>query len=131
MVSGTAISANSDKGGSANAPAAPEMKAMARLCQPEDKITPSMSEPAPLARGIMAELATLKESPFLIGRIAIADHSPNAGRVRTRAPESPKVKDQLARDSEARVLSVGAQRARATALGEPGQTQLNQTSKRK
>ena len=96
MVSGTAISANSDKGGSASAPAAPEMKAMARLRQPEDKITPSMSEPRPLARGIMAELATLKELPFLIGRIAIADHSPNAGRVRL-GRQSPKVRSTRAR----------------------------------
>ena len=86
MVNGTAISANSDKGGSANAPAAPEMKAMARLRQPQDRMILSMSEARPLARGIMAESATLKESPFLIGRIAIADHSPNAGRVRLGRP---------------------------------------------
>src|ERR1700678_2748871 len=82
MVKGTAISANIENGGSANAPTAPEMKAMARLRQPQDRKTPSMSEARPLVRGIMAESATLKESPFLIGRIAIADHSPNAGRIR-------------------------------------------------
>jgi hypothetical protein len=58
------------------------MKAMARLRQPEDRMTPSMSEARPFARGIIVESATLKESPLLIGRIAIADHSPNAGRVR-------------------------------------------------
>jgi len=81
-VNGTAISGNSDKGGSANAPTAPETKARPRLRQPQDRMTPSMSEARLLARGIMAESATLKESPFLIGRIAIADHSPNAGRVR-------------------------------------------------
>jgi hypothetical protein len=86
MVNGTAISANSDKGGSANAPAAPETKAMARLRQPQDRMIPSMIEARPLVRGIMAESATLKESPFLIGRIAIADHSPNAGRIRLGRP---------------------------------------------
>ena len=79
MVNGTAISGNSDKGGSANAPTAPETKAMARLRQPQDRMIPSISEAGPLARGRIVESATLKESPLLIGRIAIADHSPNAG----------------------------------------------------
>ena len=90
MVNGTAISANSDKGGSANAPAAPETKAMARLRQPQDRMIPSMIEARPLARGIMAKSATLKESPFLIGQIAIADHSPNAAAFELAA-QSPKV----------------------------------------
>jgi hypothetical protein len=76
------MNGDSERGGKANAPAAPEMKAMARLRQPQDRMTPSMSEARLLARGIMAESATLKESPFLIGRIAIADHSLNAGRIR-------------------------------------------------
>ena len=80
MVSGTAIRGNRDKGGNANAPAAPEAKAMARLRQPHDKMISSITEAGGLARGMIAESATLKESPLLIGRIAIADHSPNDGR---------------------------------------------------
>ena len=58
------------------------------------------------------ESATLKESPFLIGRIAMADHSPNAGS--TRASESGECS---ARHREARGLSVAAHQA--PAFGEP------------
>ena len=61
MLKGTAISANSEKGGSANAPTAPDTKAMARLRQPQDRMIPSISEAGPLARGSMVESATLKE----------------------------------------------------------------------
>jgi len=53
-----------------------------------------MSEASPLARGSIVESATLTESPFLIGRIAISDPSPN------------KVSVRLARDFNARALSV-------------------------
>jgi hypothetical protein len=82
MVKGTAISGNRDKGGRANAPTAPDAKAIARLRQPQERMIPSISEGRPLARGRIAESARLKESPLLIGRIAIADHSPNVARVR-------------------------------------------------
>ena len=68
----------------------PETKAMARLRQPQDRMTPSMSEARPLARGSIVESATLKESPFLIGRIAISDHSPKPRSVQT--PEWPECK---------------------------------------
>jgi hypothetical protein len=88
MVSGTAIKGNRDTGGNANAPAAPEAKAMARLRQPQDKMIPSIIEAKELARGMIAESATLKESPLLIGRIAIADHSPNEPDVRLGVAES-------------------------------------------
>jgi hypothetical protein len=37
---------------------------------------------------MIAESATLKESPLLIGRIAIADHSPNEPDVRLGVAES-------------------------------------------
>ncbi len=86
MVKGTAMKGDSERGGKANAPAAPEMKAIARLRQPQDRMTPSMSEARPLARGTMAKWATLKESLFLIGQIAIADHSANADRLRLGLP---------------------------------------------
>jgi hypothetical protein len=88
MVSGTAIKGNRDNGGNANAPAAPEAKVMARLRQPHDKMIPSIIEARGLARGMIAESATLKESPLLIGRIAIADHSPNERDVRLGVAES-------------------------------------------
>jgi hypothetical protein len=52
---------------------------MARLRQPQDRMIPSMSEARGLAGGSIVESATLKESPLLIGRITMADHSPNAG----------------------------------------------------
>ena len=64
MVNGTAISANSDKGGSANAPTAPETKAMARLRQPQDRMIPSMSEARPLARGRMAGIGNAQGIAF-------------------------------------------------------------------
>jgi hypothetical protein len=34
------MNGDSERGGKANAPAAPEMKAMARLRQPQDRMTP-------------------------------------------------------------------------------------------
>ena len=61
MVNGMAIRANSENGGRANAPSAPETKAMARLFQPQDRMIPSMSEARLLARGSIVESATLKE----------------------------------------------------------------------
>ena len=69
----------------ANAPTAPETKARPRLRQPQDRMIPSISEVKPLARGRIMDSAPLKESPLLIGRIAIADHSPNACPTSTRA----------------------------------------------
>src|SRR5580693_1254237 len=90
MVKGTAISGKNEKGGSASAPTAPETKAMARLRQPQDRTTPSMSEARGLARGSMVESATLKESPLLTRRIAIADHSPNAASCSTRDLVGPR-----------------------------------------
>src|ERR1700677_4026503 len=129
MVKGTAINGNSDKGGRANAPTAPETKAMARLRQPQDRMIPSMSEARELARRMMAESATLKLSPLLIGRIVIADHSPNAVSCSTRTPESPKVKST--REIRSREPRAWQPNGHTPLLGEPGQTRPNQTSKRK
>jgi hypothetical protein len=71
-----------------------------------------MSEAKGLARGMMAESATLKESPLLIGRIVIADHSPNGASCSTRAPGGRRLIES--RDNEARALSVAAQWMQAT-----------------
>src|ERR1700722_3201221 len=75
MVNGTAISGKSDKGGSANAPNAPETKAIPRLRQPQERMISSISESTTLALGMMAESATPKESPLVTGRIVIVHHS--------------------------------------------------------
>jgi hypothetical protein len=71
--------------------------------------------------------ATLKESPLLIGRIAMADHSLNAGPYSTRV----RIGEGFARDLEARALSVAAQRARARLQGRRRRPRTNQKSKRK
>ena len=76
------MSANSENGGNASAPTAPETKAMARLRQPQDRMIPSTSEARTLARGMTLELATLKETSLVDRRIVIADHSPNGACVR-------------------------------------------------
>src|SRR5580693_4275212 len=106
MLKGTAISGKNEKGGSASAPTAPETKAMARLRQPQDRMTPSMSEARGLARGSMAESATLKESPLLTRRIAIADHSLTGSRVRLEAGPN---RQAICADALARALSVAGQ----------------------
>ena len=63
IVSGAAMRANREKGGNASAPAAPETKAIARRRQPQERITPSTSEPSTLTRGMAVEPARLKEHP--------------------------------------------------------------------
>ena len=55
--------ANRENGGNASAPAAPETKAIARRRQPQERITPSTSEPSTLTRGMAVEPARLKEHP--------------------------------------------------------------------
>ena len=84
-VNGKAMSANSENGGNASAPTAPEMKAMARRRQPQDRMTPSTSEARTLARGMTLESARLKETSLVDRRIALADHSPNKSSVRLGA----------------------------------------------
>ena len=95
MINGTAISGNSERGGSANAPVAPEKKAMARLRQPEDRMTPSMSQDRPLAGGAAVELAMLKLPRLLVARIAISDLS---AKPLDSVARVAKVLDRLARD---------------------------------
>jgi hypothetical protein len=82
MVNGAAMRGNSENGGRANAPTAPETKAIARRRQPQDRMTPSTSDAMPLVRGRTVESARLKEARLADSRIAIIDHSPNAGCVR-------------------------------------------------
>src|SRR5271168_761809 len=65
MVKGAAMSANSENGGNASAPTAPETKAMARRRQPQDRMTPSTSEARALARGMTLESARLKETSLV------------------------------------------------------------------
>ena len=88
IVNGRAMRANSENGGNASAPTAPETKAMARRRQPQDGVTPSTSEARTLARGMTLESARLKETSLVDRRIAFADHSPNGGRVRTSTNRS-------------------------------------------
>ena len=87
MVSGSAMRAKIENGGSARAPIAPETKAIARRRQPQDRMTPSTSGEKALARGMTAEIGEaqgdISRGPLNLGRrIAIADHSPIATGVR-------------------------------------------------
>jgi hypothetical protein len=66
------------------------------------------------------ESAMLKESHLLIGRNAVADHSPNAGRVRLIAYADKRIR--LAPDSESQALSVAAQKGVRRAFSEPAPT---------
>ena len=108
--------ANSENGGNASAPTAPETKAMTRRRQPQDRMTPSTSEARPLARGMTVELARLKETSLVDRRIAIADHSPGESWVRLGADQSP--------DIAARVWSVAPSDRPAPSAAKPRQTRV-------